>query len=114
MASSPTDAAIAVTQGALEGSNVSAVGTMVAMIAAARQFEALFMRELVKSIREATQKSGLLDSGGTDLGTGGGCCRITLHASRPDVGNTLHRAFDTQWLWSACGASDQRLSEGHV
>ncbi|MFO1275023.1 flagellar basal-body rod protein FlgF [Sphaerotilus uruguayifluvii] len=29
-----------VTQGALEGSNVSAVGTMVAMIAAARQFEA--------------------------------------------------------------------------
>lgn len=36
---------------------------------AARQFEALFMRELVKSMREATQKSGLLDSGGTDLGT---------------------------------------------
>lgn len=36
---------------------------------AARQFEALFMRELVKSMREATQKSGLLESGGTDLGT---------------------------------------------
>lgn len=36
---------------------------------AARQFEALFMRELIKSMREATQKSGLLDSGGTDLGT---------------------------------------------
>lgn len=36
---------------------------------AARQFEALFMRELIKSMREATQKSGLLDSGGTDMGT---------------------------------------------
>jgi flagellar protein FlgJ len=36
---------------------------------AARQFEALFMRELIKSMREATQKSGLLDGEGTDLGT---------------------------------------------
>jgi flagellar protein FlgJ len=36
---------------------------------AAKQFEALFMRELIKSMREATQKSGLLDSGNADLGT---------------------------------------------
>lgn len=36
---------------------------------AARQFEALFMRELIKSMREATQKSGLLDGPGSDLGT---------------------------------------------
>lgn len=35
----------------------------------ARQFEALFMRELIKSMREATQKSGLLDGQGSDLGT---------------------------------------------
>jgi len=35
---------------------------------AARQFEALFMRELVKSMREATMKSGMLDSAGGDLG----------------------------------------------
>ncbi len=35
---------------------------------AAKQFEALFMRELIKSMREATQKSGLLDNEGSDLG----------------------------------------------
>jgi len=34
---------------------------------AAKQFEALFMRELIKSMREATMKSGLLDSPGGDL-----------------------------------------------
>ena len=36
---------------------------------AARQFEALFMQELVKSMRQATQSSGLLDNQGTSLGT---------------------------------------------
>ena len=36
---------------------------------AAKQFESLFMRELIKSMREATMKSGLLDSAGGDLGT---------------------------------------------
>jgi len=36
---------------------------------AARQFESLFMRELIKSMREATQKSGLTDSAGENLGT---------------------------------------------
>jgi flagellar protein FlgJ len=35
----------------------------------AKQFESLFMRELMKSMREATMKSGLLDSAGGDLGT---------------------------------------------
>jgi flagellar protein FlgJ len=35
----------------------------------AKQFESLFMRELIKSMREATAKSGLLDSPGSDLGT---------------------------------------------
>ncbi|MGQ9724501.1 MAG: flagellar assembly peptidoglycan hydrolase FlgJ [Tepidimonas sp.] len=34
----------------------------------ARQFEALFMRELLKSMREATMKSGLLDNEGSELG----------------------------------------------
>ena len=34
----------------------------------AKQFESLFMRELVKSMREATMKSGMLDNAGTDLG----------------------------------------------
>ncbi len=36
---------------------------------AAKQFESLFMRELIKSMREATQKSGLLEGQGSDLGT---------------------------------------------
>ena len=35
----------------------------------AKQFESLFMRELLKSMREATMKSGMLDNAGTDLGT---------------------------------------------
>ena len=36
---------------------------------AAKQFESLFMRELIKSMREATQKSGLMDGESSDLGT---------------------------------------------
>ncbi len=35
---------------------------------AAKQFESLFMRELIKSMREATMKSGMMDSPGGDLG----------------------------------------------
>lgn len=35
---------------------------------AAKQFESLFMRELIKSMREATQKSGLMDGEGSNLG----------------------------------------------
>ncbi len=35
----------------------------------AKQFESLFMRELIKSMREATMKSGLMDSPGENLGT---------------------------------------------
>ena len=35
----------------------------------AKQFEALFMQQLMKSMREATVSSGLLDNSGTQLGT---------------------------------------------
>jgi len=35
----------------------------------AKQFESLFMRELIKSMRQATMKSGLLDNPGSELGT---------------------------------------------
>lgn len=35
---------------------------------AAKEFEALFMREIIKSMREATMKSGMLDGEGTNLG----------------------------------------------
>jgi peptidoglycan hydrolase FlgJ len=36
---------------------------------AAKQFESLFMQELMKSMRQATMASGLLDNEGTKLGT---------------------------------------------
>lgn len=36
---------------------------------AAKQFEALFMQELMKSMRQVTQSSGMLDNEGTQLGT---------------------------------------------
>ena len=36
---------------------------------AAKQFEALFMQELMKSMRQATQSTGMLDNEGTQLGT---------------------------------------------
>ncbi|MGV3678381.1 MAG: flagellar assembly peptidoglycan hydrolase FlgJ [Acidovorax sp.] len=36
---------------------------------AAKQFESLFMREMIKSMREATMKSGLMDGAQGDLGT---------------------------------------------
>ncbi len=42
--------------------------TPAAIKEAAKQFESLFMRELIKSMREATLKSGLTDSPGGDLG----------------------------------------------
>jgi len=46
-----------------------AKGDKAALKEAAKQFESLFMRELIKSMREATQKSGLMDGEGADLGT---------------------------------------------
>ena len=36
---------------------------------AAKQFEALFMHELMKSMRQATLSSGMLDNSGTQMGT---------------------------------------------
>ena len=35
----------------------------------AKQFEALFMQQIMKSMREATMSSGMLDNSGTQLGT---------------------------------------------
>jgi flagellar protein FlgJ len=40
-----------------------------AILETAKQFESLFMKELLKSMREATVKSGMLDNAGGDLGT---------------------------------------------
>jgi peptidoglycan hydrolase FlgJ len=36
---------------------------------AAKQFEALFMQQLMKSMRDATMSSGMLDNAGTQMGT---------------------------------------------
>lgn len=46
----------------------SVQNTPAAIKEAAKQFESLFMRELIKSMREATMKSGMMDSPGGDLG----------------------------------------------
>ncbi|MEO6031190.1 MAG: flagellar assembly peptidoglycan hydrolase FlgJ [Burkholderiaceae bacterium] len=40
-----------------------------AIQAAAKQFEALFMQQLMKAMREASTSSGMLDNAGTQLGT---------------------------------------------
>jgi len=48
-----------------EAGNNSAAATK----EAAKQFESLFMREMIKSMREATMKSGLMESSQADLGT---------------------------------------------
>ncbi|MDP2016474.1 flagellar assembly peptidoglycan hydrolase FlgJ [Hydrogenophaga sp.] len=63
LAADPT-ALNALRYGAGKGGNEKA-----ALKEAAKQFESLFMRELIKSMREATQKSGLMDGEGADLGT---------------------------------------------
>lgn len=43
-------------------------GDKAALKEAAKQFESLFMRELIKSMREATTQSGLMDGQGSALG----------------------------------------------
>ena len=51
------------------GSGMAGKDDKTALKEAAKQFESLFMRELIKSMREATQKSGLMDGESSDLGT---------------------------------------------
>ena len=70
---SPTTQGLAADPGALNALKYSAAkegdGGKGALKEAAKQFESLFMRELIKSMRDATQKSGLLEGQGSDLGT---------------------------------------------
>ena len=69
----PTTQGLAADPGALNALKYSAAkegdGGKGALKEAAKQFESLFMRELIKSMRDATQKSGLLEGQGSDLGT---------------------------------------------
>jgi len=67
---SPTSQALAADAASLNRLKFQAgQSTPAAVKEAAKQFEALFMRELLKSMREATMKSGLMDSAQGDLGT---------------------------------------------
>ena len=69
----PTTQSLAADPGALNALRYSAgqegESGKAALKGAAKQFESLFMRELIKSMRDATQKSGLLEGQGSDLGT---------------------------------------------
>ena len=66
---SPSSNALAADASSLNGLKLQAgQNTPAAIKEAAKQFESLFMRELIKSMREATMKSGLMDSPGGDLG----------------------------------------------
>ena len=69
----PTTQGLAADPGALNALKYGAAregdGGKGALKEAAKQFESLFMRELIKSMRDATQKSGLLEGQGSDLGT---------------------------------------------
>ena len=68
-ASSLSANALAADGRSLNGLKLQAgLNTPAAIKEAAKQFESLFMRELVKSMREATVKSGMLDSASGDLG----------------------------------------------
>ena len=49
--------------------NTAARDPKAAIQEAAKQFEGLFMQELMKSMRQATMASGMLDNEGTQLGT---------------------------------------------
>ena len=62
-----TSGALAADARSLNALKLQAVSSPESIKEAAKQFEALFMRELIKSMREATMKSGLLDSPGGDL-----------------------------------------------
>ena len=64
-----TSNALAVDGRSLNALKLQAGSSPAAIKEAAKQFESLFMRELIKSMRDATMKSGMLDSPGADLGT---------------------------------------------
>ena len=65
--SAPASGANALTLDALRSS--AARDPKAAIKEAAKQFEAIFMQQLMKSMRDATLSSGMLDNSGTQLGT---------------------------------------------
>jgi flagellar protein FlgJ len=70
MASIPSTTALASDSRGLEALRLSAAKDPKAAVRdAAKQFESLFMNELLKSMRQATMSSGLMDNQATKLGT---------------------------------------------
>jgi peptidoglycan hydrolase FlgJ len=74
---------------------------------AAKQFESLFMRELIKSMREATMKSGMLESAGGDLGTDLLDQQLSVHMSGMPGGlsEMIARQLSQQTAPAANGAA---------
>jgi len=67
---------------------------------AAKQFESLFMRELIKSMREATMKSGLMDGAQGDLGEPTcwtSSCRSACQACPAACPKPLRASFRARW-----------------
>ncbi len=67
MSGLPTSATNALSLDALK--SAAARDPKAAIKETAKQFEAIFMQQLMKSMREATLSSGMLDNAGTQLGT---------------------------------------------
>jgi flagellar protein FlgJ len=81
---------------------------------AAKQFEALFMQEIMKSMRQATLASGMLDNAGTQLGTE----MLDTHfatqmtGQRGGLGEVIARQLERQMGVSAVsGAATQRPAQ---
>ena len=74
---------------------------------AAKQFESLFMREMIKSMREATMKSGLLENSQNDLGTD--LLDQQLSVSMSGLPGGLSEAISRQ-LSRQMGGGDTQLS----
>ena len=74
---------------------------------AAKQFESLFMRELIKSMREATMKSGMLESAGGDLGADLLDQQLSVHMSGMPGGlsEMIARQLSQQTAPAASGAA---------
>lgn len=64
-----SQAGLAADARSLDGLKHAAGSDPKAIKEAARQFESLFMRELIKSMREATMKSGMMESQGENIST---------------------------------------------
>ena len=76
---------------------------------AAKQLESLFMHEMVKSMREASMKSGLLDNSTTDLATGMMDQQLSVNMAGMPGGLT---AAITAQIARSMGMNEQEALEG--